>query len=281
MSNIKTLLREELLYNDKKNLLSAESLALINNTNHVRYVLGIDTQLNENISLETRKLILEAQFGLDKMLNSITNYVGNAVEKGKEKVVSVIDDVSNLKDIALLIKDLIISPELMKTAIDSLKRVANTIISELKNFITKITGALLKFSPNILEKIKKFIEHIIDVLSGLISGNGWMGFLKILGFCCLIKFLTKGVFDKLKNFSEEEIIKYFGGMVDIMNKFKEFATSIIERLDIQPILNWFSKISGGSILGPLLAGISIITILNEVLTPVIKSVDWGKKLVKK
>jgi hypothetical protein len=281
MSNIKTLLREELLYNNKKNLLSAESLALINNTNHVRYVLGIDTPLNENISLKTRKLILEAQFGLDKMLNSITNYVGNAVEKGKEKVVSVIDDVSNLKDIALLIKDLIISPELMKTAIDSLKRVANTIISELKNFITKITGALLKFSPNILEKIKKFIEHIIDVLSGLISGNGWMGFLKILGFCCLIKFLTKGVFDKLKNFSEEEIIKYFGGMVDIMNKFKEFATSIIERLDIQPILNWFSKISGGSILGPLLAGISIITILNEVLTPVIKSVDWGKKLVKK
>lgn len=281
MNNIKTLLREELLYNDKKNLLSTESLALINNTNHVRYVLGIDIPLNENISLETRKLILEAQFGLDKMLSSITNYVGNAVEKGKEKVVSVIDDVSNLKDIALLIKDLIISPELMKTAIDSLKRVANTIIGELKNFTTKIVGALSSLSSNIVDKIKKFIEHIIDVLSGLISGNGWMGFLKILGFCCLVKFLTRGVFDKLKNLTEDEISNYFGGMVDIMNKFKEFSTSIIERLDIQPILNWFSKISSGSILGPLLAGISIITILNEVLTPVIKSVDWGKKLVKK
>ncbi len=281
MRNTKIILREELLFNDSKKLLSTESLALINNTNHVKYVLGIDVPLNENISLETRKLILEAQFGLDKMLTSITNYVGNAVEKGKEKVVSVIDDISNLKDIALLIKDLIISPELMKTATDSLKRVANNIIGELKTTTTKIAGALSTFSSNIVDKIKKFIEHIIDVLTDLISGNGWMGFLKILGFCCLIKFLTKGVFDKLKNFTEDEIRNYFGGMVDIMNRFKDFSTSIIEKLDIKPIINWFGEASVGSVLGPLLAGISIITILNEVLKPVIKSVDWGKKLVKK
>jgi hypothetical protein len=281
MSNIRSILREELLYNDRKKLLNPKSLYLINNTNHIKYVLGIETPVNENFSLKTRQQILEAQFNLDKMLTSITNYVGNAVEKGKEKVVSVIDDVSSLKDIAILIKDLIISPELMKTAINTLKKVGGEIIKELENLITKITGALLKFSPNIVEKIKKFIDHIIEVLSGLISGNGWMGFLKILGFCCLIKFLTKGVFNKLKNFAEEEIIKYLGGMFDMMNKFKDFATTIIDRLDIQPILNWFGEITVGNVLGPLIAGINIISILNEILTPVIKSVDWDKKLVKK
>jgi hypothetical protein len=59
-------------------------------------------------------LIIEEQILLEGMLDSITKYVGNAVEKGKEAAISVVDSVKNLKDIALL-KDLILSPEYMGT----------------------------------------------------------------------------------------------------------------------------------------------------------------------
>jgi hypothetical protein len=37
------------------------------------------------------------------MLDSITKYVGNAVEKGKKNIISVVDSVKTLKDIALLL----------------------------------------------------------------------------------------------------------------------------------------------------------------------------------
>jgi hypothetical protein len=52
-------------------------------------------------------LIIEEQILLEGMLDSITKYVGNAVEKGKEAAISVVDSVKNLKDIGVTIKDLI------------------------------------------------------------------------------------------------------------------------------------------------------------------------------
>jgi hypothetical protein len=283
MNKTKFLLREELLLIDRKKLLSANSLALINNSNHVRYILGINTPLNETISFETRQQIIEAQLGLDKMLSSITNYIGNAVEKGKEKVITVIDDISNFKDVAFLIKDLIVSPQFMNTALSSLKRVATKIVDDIKNLITTVSGVLENLAPKTKDSIIKFIDHISKVLENLISGDGWVSFMKILAFCCLVKYLFKGVFSKL-NSDEGMVLKisgYLDGMFDIMNLFKNFANSILESFNIQSILDWFAKIGVNNVLGPLLSGISIISILNEILSPVIKSVDWGKKLVKK
>jgi hypothetical protein len=42
-------------------------------------------------------LIIEEQILLEGMLDSITKYVGNAVEKGKEAAISVVDSVKTLK----------------------------------------------------------------------------------------------------------------------------------------------------------------------------------------
>jgi hypothetical protein len=67
-------------------------------------------------------LIIEEQILLEGMLDSITKYVGNAVEKGKEAAISVVDSVKTLK-ILRYIKDLILSPEYMGTAVKAIQGV--------------------------------------------------------------------------------------------------------------------------------------------------------------
>jgi len=281
MNNIKSLLKEELLLNDKKNSLSVQSLALINDPNHVKHILGIDVPLNEYVSLETRQQIIEAQLGLDKMLTSITNYVGNAVEKGKEKTISVIDSIKTLKDFALMVKDLLISPNLMETAMASIKNVAKKMIDGLYTTINTINNKLNNVADNFVDKLKLLIDHVVSELKILTSQTGWVGFLKILGFCTLIKFLNDSIFLKIDIDMIKKFANLFDGVSSILNTFKDFSNTIINSFDIQTIINWFNNIGVNNVLKPLFAGISVMKIISEILTPVIKSVDWGKKLTKK
>ena len=85
MYNTKLLLKEELMLNDRKNLLSEHSISLINNQAYVNHVLGIDCVLNEHNSLSLRRAIINEQLIAEAMLDSINKYIGIAYEKGKEK----------------------------------------------------------------------------------------------------------------------------------------------------------------------------------------------------
>jgi hypothetical protein len=102
MYNTKILLREEIALNDKKMLLSEHSLMMIQNSSYVKNVLGIDTTLNENYPLGIRKLIIEQQIIIENLLDSINGYLGNLVQKGKEKSLNFIKSVKNLKELAIL-----------------------------------------------------------------------------------------------------------------------------------------------------------------------------------
>lgn len=55
MYNIKLLLAEELILNEKKNQLNEHTLMMISDPMYVKHVLGIDVPLNEYYSFELRK----------------------------------------------------------------------------------------------------------------------------------------------------------------------------------------------------------------------------------
>jgi len=283
MVNTRLLLREELILNDRKRLLSEESIISINNPNHVKHVLGINVSLNESNPISIRRQIIEEQLMLESMLSSINNFIGSALEKGKEKAIDIVDSVKNLKDIALLIKDLILSPEFMGAAVESMKKVANNILNQLKIKVDKIINTIKVTLYGFSEKFKAFIDKVVSLLTKLTDGTGWKGFLSMLGFCALVRFLEDSVIGKLIDGGVEfatKQVNLISGITTMFDSFKSFITNIGGE-DIKPILSWFGDIGAGSIIGGLFSGISIINIIAELLAPVIKSINWNKKLVKR
>jgi hypothetical protein len=130
MNTIKALLKEELALNDRRKLLSEESIILINNPHYIKYTLGVDLPINENYSLSIRKQIIEEQIIIESILGSINNYIGVAYDKTKEKAIEVVNSIKSLKDIAKFFKDILVDSELMKVAIESIKK-SKTVIVEL------------------------------------------------------------------------------------------------------------------------------------------------------
>lgn len=283
MANIKSLLREGLLINDRQNLLSEHSISLINDPNHVKYVLGINTPINEMYSLSTKKQIIEEQLIYETMLDSINKFIGGALEKGKEKTIQVIDSIKSLKDIAILIKDLILSPEWMDNAIRKIKLVTTNIIAELQNNINQLFSIIKTPIEGFSDKLKNVISKIIAYATKLTSGSGWKGFLSMLGFCTLIKLLNESIIGKLINGGVEYIsknIKVVDGVSNLFNSFEHFISDI-SGADIQPILSWFTEIGVGTAISTFTIGFNVIAMLGKLLTPVIKSTNFTKALVNK
>jgi hypothetical protein len=284
MNSIKEILKEELLLNSRKNLLSEQSLLLINNHSHINHVLGIKTPINEIYSLELRKQIIEEQLMLEDLLGSISKFVGSAVEKGKEKVISVVDSVHNIKDIALLFKDLILSPEYMARATTVMGKTCNGIANRLKNKLVTIGTKIGNAAGDLLDKFNELIQKAIDLLIKLSSGTGWKGFLTMLGFSILMTLLETKIIDMIIN-QGVNILDKFTGIIDgatiMLNGFKEFATSIISSLDITPIISWMTDNVLNTVLGGFFSGVNMINVIGLILIPVIKAIDWSKKLVKK
>jgi hypothetical protein len=284
MYNIKTMLNEELLLNSRKSLLSEQSLILINDHNHITHVLGIKAPINETYSLELRRQIIEEQLMLEDLLGSISKFVGSAVEKGKEKVISVVDSIKNVKDIALLFKDLILSPEYMARATTVMSKTCNDIANRLKNKLVTIGTKLGNAAGDLLTKFNDLIQKAIDLLIKLSSGTGWKGFLTMLGFSLLMTLIEAKILDTIIN-QGVKILDKFTGIIDgattMLNGFKEFATSVISSLDISPIITWMTNNVIKTTLGGFFSGVNIINVIGLILIPVIKAIDWSKKLVKK
>jgi hypothetical protein len=283
MFNTKQILREELLLENKKALLSEQSLILINDYKHINHVLGINTKLYESNSLELRKRIIEEQIIYEEILSSISKFVGTAIEKGKEKTISVVNAIKNTKDIALLFKDLYLSPEYMQTATNIMSNKCNELSNTVKQDFEKIKNLIKVNVDGFFEKLNKIVDQISDVLIKLSTGTGWKGFLTMLAFSCLVVYIKKYIFDKLLSVGAELLAKIpnlINGLSSLLNSFKEFSLTIINKVDIQPIIEWFTEIGVGSLLGSLFVGVNIINILKELLTPIISSIDWGKRLAK-
>ena len=288
MYNTRLLLKEELKLNDRRTLLSEHSIFLINNQAYVNHVLGIDCVLNEYNSLSLRRAIINEQLIAEAMLDSINKYIGIAYEKGKEKTLEVVDSIKNLKDIAKLVKDLMLDPDLMRTALNRLQRSLVDTMKRITDSVTKILATIKVNIEGFTDKFSKLIEHINNVSKTLLTESGWTGFLIILSFTTLLAYLEKTYINSMLTKGLDFITKNAGivsMIADIFDKFKGLKGLVLSAVDIQPILSWFASVgvgaAAGVTVGAAFAAVDIINLMGEILAPVIKSIDWGKKLVKK
>jgi hypothetical protein len=283
MSNVKILLKEHLYIVDKESLLTEESLLLIKDYEYVNNILGIKYNINESIDTNIKIKIIQEQLIVESILSSINDYIGQAYTKGKEKTLEVIDSIKGLKDIAKLFKDILLDSSLMNVAINKITQVLTDTMQRIKQTANKILTLININISNFNEKFEALINHIESVTKNLVSDTGWKGFISCLGFTTLLvyveeKFLNNMLQNTLKFIGDN--INILANIADIFNGFKSLKSLVGNTLEIQPILSWFSEIGKGAALGVGLVAIDVIGIVNKVLTPIIKSVEWANKLKK-
>ena len=106
----------------------------------------------------------------------------------------------------------------------------------------------------------------------------------ILGFLTLLSYLEQTVFGKIINGGVNFILQntnIIAGISGVFNTFKELKELALSTFEIVPILTWFTGVVASAtkeIIGSALIGIELINIIGDILTPVIKSVYWSKKL---
>lgn len=284
MYDIKSLLTEELILNDKKNLLSEYSLLMINDSNYVKHVLGIDVPLNEHYSLALRKRIIEEQLSMQGVLNSANKFLGAVIEKGKENVIKVVDTISSMKDVTMLFRDLILSPENMESANRALAKVCNSLSSSIDEVINFLTNKLKVNIAGFSDKMTGLLTHIKNVLINLTTTTGWLGFLSKLGFATLITYIKVNFFDTILKSGMDFITKtpnLLAGISTLLNMFEDFKTTIIKSIDISSIISWIVNIGKTAATQHLALGFDIMVAVTTVLTPVLKSMAWEKKLQKR
>jgi hypothetical protein len=284
MYNIKSLLTEELILNDKKNQLSEHTLIMISDPMYIKYVLGIDVPLNEYYSFALRKKIIEEALSMQGVLASANKFLGAAIEKGKETAITVIDTVKSTKDIVMLFRDVILSPENMDRANKALNGVCNKLEIEIDKVITFLTEKLGATIAGFTDKMVKMLTHVKNVLTNIISSNGWLGFLSKLGFTIILTFVKLNFFDKIINMGLEFIKdgnNLFNGISALFNMFENFKKSVINSIDVSGIISWITSVGAQAASANLMLAFDILVAVTAVTAPVIKSMQWQQKLQKK
>lgn len=284
MYSIKSLLTEELILNEKKNQLSEHTLMMISDPMYVKHVLGIEVPLNEHYSLALRKKIIEEALSMQGVLASANKFLGAAIEKGKEAAIVVIDTVKSTKDIVMLFRDVILSPENMERANKALNQVCNNLDLEVDKVIAFITEKLDANIAGFTDKMVEMLKHVKTVISNLMTTNGWLGFLSKLGFAIILTFVKINFFDKIINMGLAFIkdgSSLFEGIKNLFNMFENFKKSIINSIDVSGIISWITSIGSQAAAANLMLAFDIMVAVTAVTTPVIKSMYWQQKLQKK
>jgi hypothetical protein len=282
MNNTRTLLREEIALNDRKLLLNEHSMSLIENSDYVKHVLGIQTPLFEYYSFELRKQIIDEALSIQGVLQSANNYLVGQIEKGKEYVVKAIDTVKSTKDIVILFKNLILSPENMAKANRGLNKICTDLTNDAQSVITYITEKL----PNIVN----FTEGMVNMLNKLkrivtdeINGNGWTGFLAKFGLACLMTYIKINVFDKILKLGIQFIkdgAVLFSGVQGLLQLFKNFKETIIQNGDIKQIINWITNIGKEATSLKLTLAFDIMVAVTTVCTALLAVINFKFDLRK-
>jgi hypothetical protein len=282
MNNTRTLLREEIALNDRKLLLNEHSMSLIQNSEYIKHVLGIQTPLFEYYSFELRKQIIDEALSIQGVLQSANSYLVGQIEKGKEYVVKAIDTVKSTKDIVILFKNLILSPENMVKANRGLNKICTDLTNDAQSVITYITEKL----PNIVN----FTEGMVNMLNKLkrivtdeINGNGWTGFLAKFGLACLMTYIKINVFDKILKLGIQFIkdgAVLFTGVQGLLQLFKNFKETIIQNGDIKQIINWITNIGKEAASLNLSLAFDIMVAVTTVCTALLAVINFKFDLRK-
>jgi hypothetical protein len=280
MYNTKILLREEIALNDKKMLLSEHSLMMIQNSSYVKNVLGIDTTLNENYPLGIRKLIIEQQIIIENLLDSINGYLGNLVQKGKEKSLNFIKSVKNLKELAILFKDILLDPELMNEAIKNVKKSLTEQLNNFKNNINKILTNTKVTIQNFTDKLQTFLNNVLTYSNDVLNKDGWVPFLTMLGLAVLLTWVNRKWLEVILN-NITEGLKKIDGVVNLFNSLKDLIKTAVSNLGIENIFAWFTSLgTETSGIGIIFTISEIILIISEILMPTVQTITTRFNLQK-
>jgi hypothetical protein len=255
---------------------------LIENSEYVKHVLGIQTPLFEYYSFELRKQIIDEALSIQGVLQSANSYLVGQIEKGKEYVVKAIDTVKSTKDIVILFKNLILSPENMAKANRGLNKICTDLTNDAQSVITYITEKL----PNIVN----FTEGMVNMLNKLkrivtdeINGNGWTGFLAKFGLACLMTYIKINVFDKILKLGIQFIkdgAVLFSGVQGLLQLFKNFKETIIQNGDIKQIINWITNIGKEATSLKLTLAFDIMVAVTTVCTALLAVINFKFDLRK-
>ena len=281
MINTRTLLREEIALNDRKTLLSEHSMSLVQNSDYIKHVLGIQIPLVEYYSFEIRKQIIEEQIKMQDILISATKFSGIATF-----TVNVVNSAKNLKDIAILFKDLILSPELMVQANNALANVCKQLSEKILGVITWLTNTIKTNIVGFTDKIKPILEKVGKTLLEQATLSGWLGFLSMLGFCIIVTYIYDSVFVKMMNagiefFKNVAPLLLTVGITEVLDMFKNFKDFIVNTVDVSKIIDFFSAITKSVLFVKLKMAFSLLGTISIVLAPVIAALKWPKKLQKR
>jgi hypothetical protein len=269
MYSIKTLLREEIALNDKKMRLSEHSLMMIQNSSYVKNVLGINTTLTENYSLDIRKRIIEEQIIVENLLGSINGYLGNLVQKGKENSLNFIKSVKDLKDLAIFFKDILLDSELMGEATKNVKKSLTEQLDKFKNNINKILTNTKVNIQNFTDKLKTFLDNILDYANNLLNKDGWVPFLTMLCLAVLLTWVNRKWLEVILD-NIVEGIKKIDGIVNLFNSLKDLIKTAVSNLGVENIFAWFTSLgSKTSGIGMIFTISEIILIISEILIPTV------------
>jgi hypothetical protein len=280
MSNTRILLREEIALNNKKMQLSEHSLTMIQNSSYVKNVLGIDTTLNENYPLDIRKLIIEQQIIIENLLDSINGYLGNLVQKGKEKSLNFIKSVKNLKELAILFKDILLDPELMNEAIKNVKKSLTEQLNNFKNNINKILTNTKVTIQNFTDKLQTFLNNVLTYSNDVLNKDGWVPFLTMLGLAVLLTWVNRKWLEVILN-NITEGLKKIDGVVNLFNSLKDLIKTAVSNLGIENIFAWFTSLgTETSGIGIIFTISEIILIISEILMPTVQTITTRFNLQK-
>jgi type I site-specific restriction endonuclease len=248
--DVKKILISELLLNDRKNLLSKESLVLINDWSHVNYVLGIKTKLNEYVDQSTRKRIIEEQIILENFIDSVKTYL-------KDKYNDTVAVVKTIPDIIILLKEMTKSENTIKLANNLMHKSLTKGFENFKNIIEKIINKIKGVASKVGDKLKGTLERVTNIVSKLDTYEGWKGFLFKAGLLLIINYIIQKLVSPIQNSIELLATSQFtGSLVSSLDMFKGLHEILPSLASITPLIGWFTAI-----------GLSI-SMISDVFTPV-------------
>ena len=236
---------------------------------HIKYVLGIDINLNENITCSNlNQIIIQEQLLYETFLDTVKNYAG-------DKFNQTIDKIKEWKDAAAVIGKILSSPELLDNFLSPLYRMVGKAVKT-------ISDALKKMNLN------SFSEQIMGFVEKIRSLKGWKKFMALVSLGSIATYINK----KLKSFSPASLASFFS-----KNLAEDFLETISDKLTdwkiylgylepivdgvqtiyefLQPLLSQFSKaLKSGAKAGSL-----AIKLIKENKTKMKKSVL--KEIIKK
>jgi uncharacterized protein (UPF0335 family) len=209
---------------------------------HIKYVLGIDINLNENITCSNlNQIIIQEQLLYETFLDTVKNYAG-------DKFNQTIDKIKEWKDAAAVIGQILSSHELLDDFLSPLYRMVGKAVKT-------ISDALKKMNLN------SFSEQIMGFVEKIRSLKGWKKFMALVSLGSIATYINK----KLKSFSPASLASFFS-----KNLAEDFLETISDKLT-----DWKTYLG---YLEPIVDGVqTIYEFLQPLLSQFSKALKSGAK----